>query len=99
MLANKHPDEFKVHLDTIMNDTIKRLDDGPIGKPSATRLRKFVEGGFSSFKSTLPSRALPELYIGAARTVVDAGAASSPFVGRRQAKPCRILSRGNSRTQ
>jgi hypothetical protein len=24
MLANKHPDEFKIHLDTIMNDTIKR---------------------------------------------------------------------------
>jgi hypothetical protein len=50
MLANKHPDEFKIHLDTIMNDD-QALDDGPIGKPSATRLRKFVEDGF------VPSRA------------------------------------------
>jgi hypothetical protein len=83
MLANKHPDEFEIHLDTIMNDTIKRLDDGPIGKPSATRLRKFVEGGFSSFKSTLPSRALPELYIGAAPGSggQHKGAASFPFGG------------------
>jgi hypothetical protein len=81
MLANKHPDEFKIHLDTIMNDTIKRLDDGPIGKPSATRLRKFVEDGFFLQEHlTITSTAGAVL-----RRCIErwwtAGAASSPFGG------------------
>ena len=65
MLANKHPDEFKIHLEEIMNSVIDRLDEGPIGAPSAIRLKKTVGDGFSSFKAKLPSRALPELYYGA----------------------------------
>ena len=62
MLANIYPGEFKKHLDVIMHDTVPRLDEGPIGAPSALRLKKVVENGFNFFKSTLPSKAIPSLY-------------------------------------
>ncbi len=65
MLANKHSTEFKKNLDLIRDDVIKRLDEGAIGKPSATRLAKTVEGGFAYFQTTLPSKSLAELYYGA----------------------------------
>jgi CCCH-type zinc finger len=65
MLANKHPDEFKKYLDFIINDCLPRIDEGTIGKPSATRLRKTIQGNFDGFKNKLPGRALAELYFGA----------------------------------
>ena len=62
MLANVYPEEFKKHLDTIMNDIVNRLDEGTIGAPSALRLKKLVKGGFDSFKTDLPPKAIPSLY-------------------------------------
>lgn len=67
MLANKHGEDFKSLLDKIVDDIVNRLDETPIGQPSATRLRKIVGIGFDGFRSMLPSRALPELYCGASR--------------------------------
>lgn len=65
MLANKHPEEFKAHLQVIENDINQRLDEGAIGQPSATRLKKTVKEGFDGFRTKLPSKALKELYCGA----------------------------------
>ena len=64
MLANTFPDEFKKCLEKIQTNCLPRLDEGAVGKPSATSLRKTLDGGFESFKTTLPSRALGELYHG-----------------------------------
>ena len=61
MLANKHGDAFQKHVQTITNEVLSRLDEGPIGKPSAIRLEKLMKGGFGKFQTTLPERALPEL--------------------------------------
>jgi hypothetical protein len=65
MLANKHADTFNSLLDTIVSDIVNRLDEGEIGKPSAIRLRKVLDGGFEQFRTNLPVKAIPELYLGA----------------------------------
>lgn len=65
MLANKHADEFKQYLTSISADVVSRLDEGPIGKPSALRLNNLLEGGFEHFQKELPPKAIPELYYGA----------------------------------
>lgn len=65
MLANKHPDEFKALLEKVSSDIVNRLDTSPIGKPSAVRLQKTMEGGLEKMRRALPSRALAELYYGA----------------------------------
>jgi hypothetical protein len=67
MLANKHADAFKTLLATITDDIANRLDGGEIGRPSATRLNKILEGGFEHFRNELPAKAIPELYYGASR--------------------------------
>lgn len=61
MLANKFPNEFKAHLDVIVNDVSRRLDVGTIGQPSATRLKKLLDSGFEGFRTTLPPGAV-EIY-------------------------------------
>jgi hypothetical protein len=68
MLANIHPTEFESLLNSIIKDVAVRLDESPVGMPSATRLRKTIRDGFDGFKNHLPSRALPELYYGASAT-------------------------------
>lgn len=75
MLANKHPESFKDQLHVITSDIMKRLDDGPIGKPSSIRLAKLLEDGFGALQTTLPPKALPELYYG---TNVTHGHGSAP---------------------
>ena len=65
MLANKHADAFKTLLSVITDDIVKRLDEGEIGKPSATRLIKILAEGFEHFRTELPAKAIPELYYGA----------------------------------
>lgn len=64
MLANQHPDTFKKNLELIVADIVNRLDEGEIGKPSCIRLNKQLERGFEGFRSTLPTKAIPELYYG-----------------------------------
>ncbi|GKY93242.1 hypothetical protein MPSEU_000291900 [Mayamaea pseudoterrestris] len=66
MLANRHESAFRPLLDSIMTDILHRLDEGSIGAPSATRLKKTVREGFDGFKRNLPSKALAELYMGGA---------------------------------
>ncbi|KAL3916838.1 MAG: hypothetical protein SGILL_004997 [Bacillariaceae sp.] len=61
MLANKHADAFQKLLSVITDDIVKRLDEGEIGKPSATRLNKILKGGFEHFRTELPAKAIPEL--------------------------------------
>lgn len=78
MLANKFPDQFKKHLDIILNDTITRLDVGPIGEPRALRLKKVVQGGFNHFKTTLPPKAIPSLYLGSSESTDTALQAGPP---------------------
>ncbi|KAL7563740.1 hypothetical protein ACA910_020428 [Epithemia clementina (nom. ined.)] len=78
MLANTYPDDFRKCLETIENDCVPRLDDGPVGMPSVTRLKKTLNGGFDSFKSTLPSRALGELYHGSSITGTRKPLSSAP---------------------
>lgn len=81
MLANKHADEFRQHLDSITQDIVNRLDESPIGMPSATRLRKTIKDGFDGFRQNLPSRALPELYCGASGASHETKQkSSSPFI-------------------
>jgi hypothetical protein len=62
MLANKFPNEFKAHLDMVVNDISKRLDVGTIGQPSATRLKKLLDSGFEGFRTTLPPGAVEMYY-------------------------------------
>ena len=78
MLANTFPDEFKKCLEKIQTNCLPRLDEGAVGKPSATRLRKTLDGGFESFKTTLPSRALGELYHGSSATGTRKPISSAP---------------------
>lgn len=66
MLANHYRVEFQPLLDTIQNDIIHRLDVSAIGMPSSIRLKKAIEGGMEGFVTTLPSRAMWELYYGGA---------------------------------
>ena len=77
MLANKFPQEFKGHLDIITNDIFKRLDVGTIGLPSATRLKKILEGGFEGFRTTIPPGAV-EAYYDAAGGDIAAPSLSAP---------------------
>jgi hypothetical protein len=65
MLANVHTDNFRKLLGKIESDIVHRLDEGEIGKPSAIRLNKVLEGGFESFRKKLPAKAVPDLYCGA----------------------------------
>eukprot|EP00536_Pseudo-nitzschia_multiseries_P000871 jgi/Psemu1/321812/estExt_fgenesh1_pg.C_110016 len=65
MLANVHSEDFRKLLTVIQTDIVNRLDEGEIGKPSAIRLGKVLEGGFDSFAKNLPPKAIPELYYGA----------------------------------
>ena len=62
MLANKFPNEFRAHLDVIVNDISRRLDVGTIGQPSATRLKKLLDSGFEGFRTTLPPGAVEMYY-------------------------------------
>ena len=65
MLANVHEKYFRPMLEKIQSDVVERLDEGELGKPSATRLNKLLEGGFDGFKKNLPAKAIKELYYGA----------------------------------
>ena len=65
MLARVHGENFKKLLGKIESDIVNRLDEGAIGKPSAIRLNKVLEGGFDSFYKNLPAKAIPDLYCGA----------------------------------
>jgi len=62
MLANMHAEKFKVFLQMIKDDVLQRLDEGPIGAPSAHRLKECMEGGFDTFKEHQPSKALGTRY-------------------------------------
>ena len=65
MLAKNHCDKFNKVLSIIQNDIFNRLDVGEMGKPSAIRLTKVLEGGFQFFLKNLPKRAVPDCYYGA----------------------------------
>ena len=78
MLANVHPEHLKSILHVITSDIINRLDEGPVGQPSAIRLKKTVKDGFEGFKNNLPHKALPELYYGANGNVGGTGATFQP---------------------
>jgi len=65
MLSRVHADNFRKLLEKITSDIVNRLDEGEIGKPSAIRLTKVLEGGFDSFYNNLPAKAIPDLYCGA----------------------------------
>ncbi|CAJ1952588.1 unnamed protein product [Cylindrotheca closterium] len=62
MLADKYESLFKKSLQTISEDILDRLDQGAIGKPSFIRLSKTMEKGYNGFRSTLPPKAIPEMY-------------------------------------
>eukprot|EP01082_Thalassiosira_pseudonana_P009517 g8591.t1 g8591 contig3:441835-444082(+) len=55
MLANKFPTQFQPIFEIIKNDIMDRLDDSPVGVPSATRLKKVIEGGWNGLKKRLAS--------------------------------------------
>ena len=80
MMANIHTELFQQHLDIITNDICTRLDESSMGMPSATRLRKTIKNGIQGFRTTLPSKALPELYFSAnGRTTHTSQSSSEPF--------------------
>jgi hypothetical protein len=81
MLANVHTDNFRKLLGKIESDIVHRLDEGEIGKPSAIRLNKVLEGGFESFRKNLPSKAVPDLYCGASENSQKNEAAVTSFSG------------------
>jgi len=64
MLANNYSSKFQTIFDTIKNDIIERLDESPVGVPSATRLKKVVGAGLDKMKSELPQGAVESLYNG-----------------------------------
>lgn len=68
MLAQKYEDLFKRSLQTISEEILNRLDQGEIGKPSFIRLSKSLEKGYEGFRSTLPPKAIPEMYYCSADT-------------------------------
>eukprot|EP00523_Entomoneis_sp_CCMP467_P015946 CAMPEP_0168775716 /NCGR_PEP_ID=MMETSP0725-20121227/5657_1 /TAXON_ID=265536 /ORGANISM="Amphiprora sp., Strain CCMP467" /LENGTH=946 /DNA_ID=CAMNT_0008825357 /DNA_START=81 /DNA_END=2921 /DNA_ORIENTATION=+ len=78
MLALAYPEDFQKHLKTIVDDVMPKLDEGAIGKPSATRLAKTISGGFESFKDKLPSRAIGELYHGSTTSGFQKELSSAP---------------------
>ncbi|KAL9187286.1 hypothetical protein ACHAXT_001389 [Thalassiosira profunda] len=67
MLANKYPEEFQRLFDVMKRDVEGRLDDSPVGVPSATRLRKVLDDdGLEGLRRELPKGAVAELYDGKA---------------------------------
>jgi len=64
MLANKFPAKMKPAFDMIQTDILMRLDESPVGVPSATRLRKVMDAGFVKLKSELPPGVVAALYDG-----------------------------------
>ena len=63
MLANKYSSEFTSLLTDMKNDVMHRLDETPIGVPSATRLKKVLEDiGFEGLRRDLPQGAVMGLY-------------------------------------
>jgi hypothetical protein len=63
MLTNRYPGEFAPLLDDIKSSVVSRLDDSPVGVPSATRLRKVLDDvGFEGLKRDLPNGAVAGLY-------------------------------------
>lgn len=63
MLANRYPTEFRSIFDTMKINILNRLDDSPVGVPSATRLRKVLEGwGFDGLRKDPPPGAVAALY-------------------------------------
>ena len=98
MLATKYPDRFQQCLEQIETDLVHRVDDGAMGKPSATRLTTLLSSttddsstSFSKFQSTLPSRAIPELYNNTGRTGMaplnQAGSKKDSYVASKQQAP------------
>jgi hypothetical protein len=65
MLAKTYPEKFQKQVEYVQKSIVPRLDEGEIGRPSSVRLKKVLEGGFDGFQTTLPARALAELYHGA----------------------------------
>ncbi|KAL3792804.1 hypothetical protein HJC23_002611 [Cyclotella cryptica] len=64
MLANKFSTNFKPLFQTIEKVVMNRLDDSPVGVPSATRLKKVMDGGFEGLKKNMPPGAVESLYDG-----------------------------------
>lgn len=64
MLANKFESQFRPLFASIERDVLDRLDDSPVGVPSATRLKKVMEGGFDTMKKNMPAGAIESLYDG-----------------------------------
>ena len=63
MLASRYPGEFAPLLDGIKGSVVRRLDDSPVGLPSATRLRKVLDDvGFEGLRRDLPNGAVVGLY-------------------------------------
>ena len=98
MLATKYPDRFQQCLTQIETDLVHRVDDGAMGKPSATRLTTLLSSttddsstSFAKFQSTLPSRAIPELYNNTGRTGMvplnQAGSKKDSYVASKQQQP------------
>eukprot|EP00581_Thalassiosira_minuscula_P001154 CAMPEP_0183738154 /NCGR_PEP_ID=MMETSP0737-20130205/53890_1 /TAXON_ID=385413 /ORGANISM="Thalassiosira miniscula, Strain CCMP1093" /LENGTH=876 /DNA_ID=CAMNT_0025972631 /DNA_START=8 /DNA_END=2634 /DNA_ORIENTATION=+ len=80
MLANKYPTEFKPIFDEVKKDIVNRLDDSPVGVPSATRLKKVLEVGFDGLKKDLPQGSIAALYDGRGTGAgATGGVSSSPF--------------------
>lgn len=83
MLARKFPDEFRPLLKTVTDKVVPNVDKDTFGAPSATRLKKLVDGGFDGFEKTLPEGAVAELYSGAVQgqsTTAAAPSFSNTFV-------------------
>ncbi|KAL3789955.1 hypothetical protein ACHAWO_002009 [Cyclotella atomus] len=84
MLANKFEAKFKPLFDSVEKDILDRLDDSPVGVPSATRLKKVMEGGFDGIKKNMPAGAIESLYDGkegtgtASTTLPPVAAAAAP---------------------
>jgi hypothetical protein len=78
MLANKFESKFQSLYALIEQNVMNRLDDSPVGVPSATRLKKVMEGGFAGFKQTMPPGAVESLYDG---NVGDASVTLPPVGG------------------
>eukprot|EP00984_Skeletonema_dohrnii_P024308 scaffold13423_cov115-Skeletonema_dohrnii-CCMP3373.AAC.4 len=83
MLANKFPAKMKPAFDMIQTDILMRLDESPVGVPSATRLRKVMDAGFEKLKSELPPGVVAALYDGkpGTGTASSAAAAAAPASG------------------
>ncbi|KAL7480436.1 hypothetical protein ACHAW6_006134 [Cyclotella cf. meneghiniana] len=64
MLANKFSTKFQPLFQTIEKDVMNRLDDSPVGVPSATRLKKVMDGGYEGLKKNMPPGAVESLYDG-----------------------------------